>query len=250
VNSFHNVPDAVAEHEAEMIKLRHLDQYIREAPMMVRLLLTILSLVTFGSTQAADAPNPSAIKKRTLSFQTGADEYNGTVDVEIWAVSPNTCLEGNPNASTDADNDGGESQILMKFEDIIGDGAKRIPPKSTIHSAQLIVSAFDEGSTVHLHRMLVPWKKTSTWNSLVAGVTADGLEASKQKDGFTFGKISASTSAIPFDVTDTVQAWVNGKPNHGWVFINTGGNGWDFYTCEFDDIKQRPKLVIEFTPPK
>ena len=90
---------------------------------------------------------------------------------------------------------------------------------------------------------------TATWASMVGGVTADGLEASKQKDGFTFGKISASTSAIPFDATDAVQSWANGKPNHGWVFINTAGNGWDFYTAEFEDVKQRPKLVVEFTPP-
>jgi hypothetical protein len=109
------------------------------------------------------------------------------------------------------------------------------------------VSAFDEGTTVHLHRILVPWKSTATWNSLIAGLTADGLDVSKQKDGFTFGKISASTSAISFDVTDTVQAWANGAANHGWVFINTGGNGWDFYTSEFEDVKQRPKLVVEFT---
>jgi hypothetical protein len=97
--------------------------------------------------------------------------------------------------------------------------------------------------------MLVPWKRTATWNSLVAGVTADGLEASAQKDSFTFGKISASSSDIVFEVTDTVQAWVNGKANHGWVFINTGPNGWDFYTSEFEDVKQRPRLLVEFTPP-
>ncbi len=187
--------------------------------------------------------------KRKITFQDGVDKYAGTIDIEIWAVAPNTCLEGNINASSDADNDGGESQILMRFENIIGDQPGQIPPKSTIHSASLIVSAFDEGNTVHLHRMLVPWKRTATWSSLVAGVTADGLEASKQKDSFTFGKISATTSAIPFEATDSVQAWANGAANHGWVFINTGGNGWDFYTAEFDDIKQRPKLVVEFTPP-
>jgi hypothetical protein len=33
------------------------------------------------------------------------------------------------------------------------------------------------------------------------------------------------------------------------VFINPAANGWDFYTSEFDDVKQRPKLVVEFTPP-
>ena len=85
---------------------------------------------------------------------------------------------------------------------------------------------------------------------MVGGVTADGLEALKQKDSFTFGKISASSSEIRFEVTDTVQAWANGKPNYGWVFINTGGNGWDFYTSEFEDMKQRPKLIVEFRSPK
>jgi hypothetical protein len=198
---------------------------------------------------AATAPAGDSARQ-TFTFQEGVNGYSGTVDLEIWAVSPNTCLNGNPNASSDADNDGGESQVLMRFDDIVSAGEGRLLPRSTIHSATLIVSAFDEGTTVHLHRVLVPWKATSTWNSLVAGLTADGLEASKQKDGFTFGKISASTSAISFDVTDTVQAWVNGAANHGWVFINTGGNGWDFYTSEFDDVKQRPKLVVEFTPPR
>jgi hypothetical protein len=191
----------------------------------------------------------AAPERKTASFQDGVNGYAGTIDLEIWAVSPNTCLNGNPNASADADNDGGESQVLMRFEDVISAKDGHVPPKSTIHSATLIVSAFDEGTTVHLHRMLVPWKPTATWNSLIAGVTANGLEASKQKDGFTFGKISASTSAISFDVTDTVQAWANGASNYGWVFINTGGNGWDFYTAEFEDMKQRPKLIIEFTPP-
>ena len=157
-----------------------------------------------------DSADPPKAGRQTVTFQQGVNGYAGTVDLEIWAVAPNTCLEGNINASSDANNDGGESQVLMRFDDIIGTKPGQIPPRSTVHSATLVVSAFDQGTTVHLHRMLVPWKQTATWNSLVAGVTADGLEASRQKDSFTFGKIAASTSAIPFDVTDTVQAWVNG----------------------------------------
>ena len=213
---------------------------------MKRLLIGLTALITsIAAGSAADKPTP---RRTTVAFQNGVKGYEGTIDVEIWAVSPNTCLEGNPNASSDANNDGGESQILIRFESIIGNKPGQVPPNSTIHSAKLVVSAFDEGNPVHLHRMLVPWKRTATWNSLVAGVTADGLEASKKVDSFTFGKISASSSEIPFPVTDTVQAWVNGEANFGWVFINTGGNGWDFYTSEFDDVKQRPKLVVEFTP--
>jgi hypothetical protein len=210
---------------------------------------TALACLALGTAAAVAGPPAGGPGRTTLTFQQGVNEYAGTTDLEIWAVAPNTCLEGNPNASSDADNDGGESQVLMRFDDIIGTKPGQVPPRSTVHAAQLVVGAFDEGNTVHLHRMLVPWKRTATWNNLVGGVTADGSEASPQKDGFTFGKISASTSAIPFDVADAVQAWVNGAANHGWVFINTGGNGWDFYTSEFDDVKQRPRLVVEFTPP-
>jgi hypothetical protein len=219
--------------------------------MRSKLVLIFLSLCSLTLGLFAIQPKSSSTKvvsaKQRLVLQEGANGYTGTVDTEIWAVSPNTILEGNINASSDSDNDGGESQVLMRFEGIVGQEAGRIPPNSMIHSATLVVSAFDEGTTVHLHRMLVPWKRSATWNSLVAGVTADGLEASQQKSSFTFGKIAASTSDIDFSVTDDVQAWVNGEANFGWVFINTGGNGWDFYTGEFDDVLKRPKLVIEFT---
>jgi len=42
----------------------------------------------------------------------------------------------------------------------------------------------------------------------------------------------------------------SGHPCTVQIFINTGGDGWDFYTHEFDDVKQRPLLIVEYTPPK
>lgn len=183
----------------------------------------------------------------TASFQNGVNGYSGTVDSEIWALAPTTILQGNGNASTDADNDGGESQVLLRFDGIIGTEAEQVPPNAVVRSARLLVSAFDQGSTVNLHRMLVPFDESVTWSSMISGVSADGLEASRHKDAFTFGKIAANSSEIVFDVTDTVQIWVNGQGNHGWVFLNTGGNGWDFYVSDFENIAQRPKLVIEYT---
>src|SRR5262245_41659062 len=87
---------------------------------------------------SADPPKSS---RQSITFQNGVNGYAGTVDVEIWAVAPNTCLEGNINASSDANNDGGESQILMRFDDIIGPKLGQIPPRSTIHEAKLVVSA-------------------------------------------------------------------------------------------------------------
>ncbi len=185
--------------------------------------------------------------KVTASFQNGVNGYLGTIDSEIWALAPTTILQGNGNASTDSDNDGGESQVLLRFDGIIGAEVGQVPANAVVRSARLLVSAFDQGSTVNLHRMLVPFDESVTWSSMISGVSADGLEASRHKDAFTFGKIAANSSEIVFDVTDTVQIWVNGQGNHGWVFLNTGGNGWDFYVSDFENIAQRPKLVIEYT---
>ena len=187
-------------------------------------LIAALSNLCVSAAQADDpVKSIRELPTREITFQQGIDGYQGTVDTEIWALAVKTILNANPNASSDADNDGGESQVLMRFDDIFGNGDRQIPPNSTIVSAKLIVAAFDQGSTVNLHRMLVPFGKAATWDSMISGVSADGLEASRHKDGFTFGKIAASTSGALFDVTDTVQIWSNGKPNYGWVFLNTGG---------------------------
>ncbi|MFN7876082.1 MAG: DNRLRE domain-containing protein [Pirellula sp.] len=195
------------------------------------------------------AKKQTTTDEKTLSFQQGVDDYSGTVDTEIWALAPNTILADNPNASSDSDNDGGESQVVIRFDGIFGASEGQVPKGARVVKANLYVSAFDQGSTVHLHRMNVPFSKTATWNSLVDGVSADGLEASRTKDSLTFGKIAANTSTAIFDVTDTVQYWSAGHPNHGWVFINTGGNGWDFYSSEFEDLKQRPRLEIIYAVP-
>lgn len=209
-----------------------------------RLLFCLLVFLQAGLIQATNSAAESEVE---VSFQQGVNGYSGTIDIEVWALAPKTILDTNPNASSDANNDGGESQVLMKFDGIIGSQPGQIPPDATIASAKLIVSAFDEGNTVNLHRMYVPFNNSSTWDSLISGVSADDLEASRHKDGFTFGTIAASASGVSFDIKDTIQAWANGQPNHGWVFLNTAGNGWDFYTSDFDKVGQRPKLVVRFS---
>src|SRR5204862_7746231 len=99
---------------------------------------------------------------------------------------------------------------------IFGDKKSQIPPGATIKSAKLYVSAFDQGDTVHLHRMLTPFGEAPTWSRLVSGISADGMEAARHKDSFTFGKIAANSSEVTFDVTDTLQACVSGAEDYGW----------------------------------
>jgi len=169
-------------------------QYVRRWTVALLMLLTVVSSAMMRSAAACE-PAATPANVRELSFQQGVDGYQGTVDTEIWALAPKTLLNENPNASSDANNDGGESQVLMRFDDIIGGSERQIPKGSLIPSAKLVVSAFDQGSTVNLHRMLVPFDNAATWDSLISGVSADDFEASRHKDGFTFGKIAASFSA-------------------------------------------------------
>jgi predicted phosphodiesterase len=44
------------------------------------------------------------------------------------------------------------------------------------------------------------------------------------------------------DLTKSVKAWADGRPNWGWFFEPTSSDGWDFQTAEG---KQPPALVVE-----
>jgi len=206
-----------------------------------------------GGAGAVETATKPVEAPKVLSFKEGVDGYQGTADVEIWGVAPTKPLGDQGTMTSDADNGGGESHILLKFEKIFdGDpGAtpgRAIPKGARVVKAKLVVIAFDPGNTVYLHPMLVPWDESATWNSMARGVTADDVEATRRWDGFTFGQINMDKQSVEFDVTPTVQAWADGQANHGWVFLNSGGNGWDFYSSEWQETDLRPALHIEWAP--
>ena len=225
-----------------MIKLL----WLRAFRQPIGLPLSIAILISLGSVAVLAVETPTL---KTVTFCNGKDGYKETIDVEIWALAPTTILNSNPQVTVDENNGGAESQVLMRFDGIFGEGENQIPLGASISSARLEVGAFDQGNTVHLHRMLVPFGKAPTWNKMISGVSADDLESLRVTETFTFGKISAASSSVHFEVTETLQAWSNGAKNHGWVFINTGGDGWDFYSSDFDKVAQRPRLIVKFSPP-
>ena len=196
---------------------------------------------------------PSQPPTGKLSFQHGVNGYKGTVDVEVWSIAPGKALEKQGTLTSDGNNGGGESQVLMRFDGIFGKSGEQIPRNARIKSATLRVVAFDPGTTVYVHRVFVPWTAAATWNGLANGLTIDNIEASTVRDGFTFGQINMDRQSVEFDVTQTVQHWSDGEQNYGWVFVNTGSNGWDFYSADWHEIELRPTLFVEYevrTPKK
>lgn len=196
----------------------------------------------------ASAKSPAPAAGRTVSFRYGVSGYTKTVDAEIWSIAPTKSLLTQGTMTTDGNNGGGESQVLLRFEDIFGDAESQIPPQSRIVSAKLTVVAFDPGTTCYLHRLLVPWHKGVTWDGMANGVSIDDIEASSVRDGFTFAEINMDKQLVEFDVTQTVQMWADGAVNHGWVFVNTGSNGWDFYSSDWIEPDARPMLEVTCQP--
>ena len=99
---------------------------IRRRPT-ARCFVVLLGLGVLQPTVHLAAGDQTAAKLETAIFQSGINGYDGTVDIELWALAPTTILDTNPNATTDANNDGGESQILLRFEGIIGNGPRPDP---------------------------------------------------------------------------------------------------------------------------
>ena len=200
-------------------------------------------------------PNPESETSQSIStnkqrgkvsFCNGDRGYNETIDTEIWAIAPSKALDRQGTMTADGNNGGGESQVLMKFANVFGGSEGQAPVGSRIVSATLSIVVFDPGSTVYLHRVLAPWRESATWDGMAAGLSIDNVEASTVRDGFSFGQINMDRQLVEFDVTATVQKWSDGEPNLGWVFVNTGGNGWDFYSSDWIEPDLRPRLDIEY----
>ncbi|QDT67875.1 hypothetical protein MalM25_07830 [Planctomycetes bacterium MalM25] len=180
------------------------------------------------------------------TFCNGVNGYRGAIDTEVWAIAPSKPLDRQGTMTTDSNNGGGESQVLMRFERVLGEADRQVPPQSRIASAKLRIVVFDPGTTVYLHRILAPWGPATTWDSIGSGLSVDNIEASTVRDGFSFGEINMDRQLVEFDVTATVQKWADGEPNLGWVFVNTGGNGWDFYSSDWMEPDLRPELRIRY----
>lgn len=173
----------------------------------------------------------------TVNFQQNVGGYAGTFDTELRGAAPDTAQGVNAGVTVDLSDGGAISHGLLRFESIFGSSAGQIPVGSEIVLATLTIqhNALNANSVdlVNLHRMLVSWDAaTATYNSLTAGVQADGVEAVSAFDVV----INSNGRTVPFtltvDVTASLQAWANGAPNLGWAFLPTGTDGYRWDTSE------------------
>ncbi len=196
----------------------------------------------------------------TTSFRNGEGSYTEAADTALLEAFPEDDSSTLANIFVDWADAGSNntSQVLLRFNSIIGNElAGRIPQGALIHSAVLDLSSTlsnAEGDGGTFNRMLTDWLDTFNWSTFGNGVQADNITAS------SVATTTAGDPALPrtqeagflnFDVTSDVQAWVSGDaPNFGWAILPyvNGTNGWGIETSEAENIANRPKLRVYYTP--
>lgn len=182
----------------------------------------------------------------SLRFQEGLNGYAGTRDTEVRYSDPDADLGQSMVFGSDREDEGGSVTGLMRFDDLFT--ANGIPGGSHIPHAILNFWVLNPGDPVGLHRMLIPWTESATWNQLDEGLQADDVEAAAlpdaQIDSRQFGVF------LSVDVTDTLQAWANGEEvNAGWALISTGNDGLKLASSEAENFEWRPSLSVCYLKP-
>ncbi len=185
----------------------------------------------------------------TVSFQQGSSGYTGTVDTFLVKGTPDVNNAATTPLIVDGGPDADIRQVLLRFGQIFESEGGTIPDGSEIVSASVTINVTNiSADGAELHRMLVPWSGTATWNSLAAGVQNDGVEAVATYDA----KTTYNTLGVwTFDVTQSLAAWSAGAANLGWAWLPPAGtsDSWQFDSSEGSTAANRPKLSVTYRAP-
>ena len=219
----------------------------------------------FSPSEAADTTLRPMLKiewvpagTNSVVFQQGLNGYTSAVDTQLLQSLPSTPLGGQESIGSDYEDAGGanRTQALIRFEDIIGNLTGRIPVNARIDQAVLTLTNGGNNAVGHggsFHAMLADWNTNSTWDSMVSGVEANGVEASTTittQAGNSTRTPLAQGGINDFEVTADLQNWVRGTSNKGWAILpwTNGTDGWFLYSSDYVAVPSfRPELEVFFT---
>jgi hypothetical protein len=123
--------------------------------------------------------------------------------------------------------------VLVQFPGIIGLGPNQLRPHEYIQRATLrynvdeTFSANARGATAQLHEISKEWSANSTTFRTFVGT--QGLNEDEYRTPAIATALANRSGWFEVDVTASVQSWVNGVTNNGWIWMpspqNLGGSG-------------------------
>ena len=185
---------------------------------------------------------------RVLRYRQGQDlghgVYWGARDSTVSAARPNTAFGSSSMLVCDRPT---RTQGLLRFDGLVGAESSRIPRHTRI--ARAILTLTTEGPLAasytggKLFPLTIDWTEDVTHRSLVDGVRV-GRDTLPDADVDTAGWVDG-TGTRSFDVTERVQAWVDGHlNNHGWALIANGDDLWAIRSADWGTITERPMLTV------
>ncbi len=190
------------------------------------------------------------VSQRTVVFQQGLRGYTGAVDT--WFSERTNPQESNGHplgtylrvGQWDAAN----QQALLRFDGLfdaeaggLPDWARVVSAELVLHNAADITDSFGnrsaEGDAFAVHRVLARWQPGTRYGSPVwAGgatpqVDRDNREAGSQVLDEAMAYVSAAAgyvipegTRIVLDISEAVDAWSRGEPNHGLLLQSLGAD--------------------------
>ena len=214
----------------------------------VRRLVLVVSVLCLTTPAMAAAP-AAASTAVTKTFRQGDSTGSVVRDGGVNGAAPNTNYA---TAGFVAVNVTSGGHALIRFDSLFGSGPNQIPYGSTITSAT--VSVYLSGVAIGapsaaMHRMLVPWQDTATFNSMStsgAGIQHDNVEAAAVADAYSNVSVGGTKT---FPVTATVQAWSNGAQVYGWTLWRNSTVNMNVTLSDNSVVPRRPLLTVTYTPP-
>lgn len=183
----------------------------------------------------------------TFEFQQGVRGYNGTFDTYFQSGRPEQSHGGKREWEWDGSDAGGINYGALYFAQIIGNESNQIPPNSHIIRAFLTFQISNAGNAAEIgtvHDLLKPFSEEQT--------LADFTENSEPFPGDDYAEEVVADIAGPsvgdlveIDVTTSLQKWVSGTENYGWLFVPAPNstNGVGIQSSEINETGV-PRLVI------
>lgn len=196
--------------------------------------VTNVAAVTFTAAATASAGLSSATlhigdPPKTVVFS-GPQQIE---DAQIVADTP-TIADGG-GLSLNVDGQTPHVHALMTFPSLIGAGAGQVPAGASISSATVQLNCTNAGQAMRLYRLTESWSENeATWNQRSNGVpwTSPGADGAGSNAGIALTGDCTAIGQRSIDVTQFLQEWSGGAPNHGIVLIESGTDGVDFDSSE------------------
>ena len=188
----------------------------------------------------------------TVSYQNGVSGYTGTSGVILYDDNTNFNAADGDEKFIDGSPD---NPLLVRFDNLFASQGGVIPNNAVVVKADLVLTTataeFSSNSKTQgpfvTQQLLTSFDETTQYSDF-GGDGVNGPGEAGPVEGLTYGRSAYSEAWM--DVTDSLNNFLAGDENYGWVVNALGtGDGWGIHLLGGSDASVRPELVVSYTVP-